>query len=55
MNVTEVQKILYKEEQLDPEMISLDTTNVTWIETPDSNGFWEYTDEFNELYSDIEE
>lgn len=55
MNVTDVQKILYKEEQVDPEMISLDPANVSWVETPSSEGFWEYTDEFNALYSDVEE
>jgi len=54
MNVTEVQKIVYKEEQVDPEMINLDSSNVTWTQTPDSENFWEYTDEFNALYSDTE-
>lgn len=55
MNVTDISKILYKEEQLDPQMINLDTNNVLWTQTPDSENFWEYTDEFNELYSDFEE
>ena len=55
MNATDVAKILYKEEQTDPEMISLDSSNVSWTQTPGSEGFWEYTDEFNALYSDLEE
>lgn len=54
MNVTEVQKIVYKEEQVNPEMINLDSANVSWEQTPNSENFWEYTDEFNTLYSDIE-
>ena len=55
MNVTDIQKILYKEEQVDPEMVNLDSSNVSWTQTPSADNFWEYTDEFNELYSDIEE
>jgi hypothetical protein len=55
MNVTDVKKILYKEEQVDPEMINLSSGNVQWIQTPSSDGFWEYTEEFNKLYSDAEE
>jgi hypothetical protein len=55
MNVTDVAKILYKEEQVDPEMVNLDSSNVVWSQTPSVEGFWEYTDEFNALYSDVEE
>lgn len=55
MNVTDVDKILYKEEQIDPEMINLDKENVNWIQLPNSNDFWTYTDEFNALYSESEE
>jgi hypothetical protein len=54
-NTTDVQKIVYKEEQVDPEMVSLDSSNVSWVQIPGSDGFWEYTDEFNALYSDVEE
>lgn len=54
-NVTDVSKILYKEEQVDPKMINLDSNNVNWIQSPKSDGFWKYTDEFNALYSDVEE
>lgn len=55
MNVTDVAKILYKEEQIDPEMITLDSDNVVWSQVPSPENFWEYTDEFNALYSDVEE
>ena len=55
MNVTEVSKVFWKEEQVDPEMVNLDSSNVTWTQTPSAEGFWEYTDEFNELYDDIYE
>lgn len=53
-NVTDVKKILYKEEQKDPQMVNLDSTNVTWSQVPDTDKFWEYTDEFNALYSDTD-
>lgn len=52
MNVTDVSKILYKEEQKDPYMVNLSPTNVTWTQTPNSDKFWEYTDELNALYSE---
>ncbi len=52
MNVTDVSKLLFKEEQIDPEMINLDSNNVSWTQAPDKDNFWTYTDEFNALYSD---
>jgi hypothetical protein len=55
MNVTDIDKIVYKEEQLDPEMLNLDPSNVTWTQTPSSENFWKYTDEFNALYSEDQE
>ncbi len=51
-NTTDASKILYKEEQKDPYMVNLDNTNVTWTQTPSADKFWEYTDEFNALYSE---
>jgi hypothetical protein len=36
MNLTDTSKILYKEEQIDPEMINLDSSNVSWSQTPSS-------------------
>jgi len=53
-NITDVKEIVYKEEQKDPYMVNLSTWNVTWVQTPDSNNFWEYTDEFNNLYSEAD-
>jgi len=55
MNVTDISKILYKEEQIDPEMINLSSANVDWLESTNEENFWKYTDEFNALYSDIDE
>ena len=55
MNVTDVDKILYKEEQIDPEMINLDPDNVNWLQSQAWDSFWKYTDAFNALYSDVEE
>ncbi len=52
MNVTEVSKLLFKEEQLDPEMINLAGEQSSWTQWPDKDNFWAYTDEFNALYSD---
>jgi len=54
MNVTDVAKILYKEEQVDPEMVNLDSDNVNWSMTPNNEKFWEYTADFNALYSDLD-
>ncbi len=52
VNPTNIDKILYKEEQQDPYMVNLNKENVKWIQTPSSDKFWEYTDEFNSLYSE---
>lgn len=51
-NATDVKKILYKEEQTDPEMINLDPTNVEWTQNPSTEGFWEFTEEFDALYNE---
>lgn len=56
LNVTTVDKILYKEEQKMPTMVNLDSANVTWSQNPDDNSkFWGYTDEFNALYDENQE
>jgi hypothetical protein len=52
MNVTDVSKLLFKEEQLDPQMINLAWEKVEWSQNPNKENFWTYTDEFNALYSD---
>ena len=51
-NNTDFSKILYKEEQIDPEIINLNNSNVSWIKTSEDENFWKYTDEFNALYDD---
>ncbi len=45
-------KILYKEEQEMPVMVNLNPSNVTWTQQPSEENFWEYTTEFNNLYSE---
>jgi len=43
---------MYKEQQVMPEFINLNTSSVSWSQTPSSENFWEYTDDFNNLYSE---
>ncbi len=52
INPTDKSQIMYKEEQRMPEMINLSPSNVAWSQTPSSEGFWEYTDDFEALYSE---
>lgn len=47
--------ILYKEEQKMPNMVNLNSSNVTWSQTPSTDGFWEYSSDFDALYSEDEE
>jgi hypothetical protein len=42
---------MYKEQQEMPEMVNLNTSKVEWSQTPDSKDFWEYTPEFEALFS----
>jgi hypothetical protein len=42
--------LLYKEDQDEPRIISLN--GAVWNQVPDAENFWEYTDEFEALYSD---
>jgi LPXTG-motif cell wall-anchored protein len=46
--------IVYKEEQEFPELVSL-SSDVSWSQTPSGDGFWKYTDAFNNLYSESED
>jgi hypothetical protein len=55
INATDSKRILYKEEQKMPSLISLDSDNVVWSQTPGADGFWEYSEEFDALYSEDEE
>jgi hypothetical protein len=47
--------ILYKEVQNDPSMINLSPESVQWSQLPSSQGFWENTLEFDNLYSQSED
>lgn len=51
-NSSENDKIMYKEQQEMPEMVNLNTSKVEWSQTPDSKDFWEYTPEFEALFSE---
>jgi len=52
INPTDKNKILYKEEQKMPEMLNLNQNSIVWNQTPSSDWFWEYSDEFDALYSE---
>lgn len=49
-NTSGVKNILYKDAQTLPVMKSLAGSKVSWQKTPSSEGFWQYTDEFEKLY-----
>lgn len=55
INIWDDSRILYKEEQEYPEMVNLNVSNVEWSQTPTAEDFWEYTEDFNNLYSEDEE
>jgi hypothetical protein len=38
-----------------PEMLNLNSENVSWVQEPSSDGFWEYPKDFDSLYADTEE
>lgn len=46
--------IVYKEEQEMPSMVAL-SSSASWSQIPSGEGFWEYTDAFNALYSESED
>lgn len=52
VNSSSDSKILYKEEQEMPTMVNLSPSNVIWSQTPNWENFWEYTADFNNLYSE---
>ncbi len=51
-NSSENDKIMYKEQQEMPEMVNLNTSKVEWSQTPDAKDFWEFTPEFEALFSE---
>lgn len=52
VNSWNTDQLVYTEEQENPKMMNLG--GATWSQTPSADNFWEYTDEFNNLYSDVE-
>jgi len=53
INTSNVKKVIYKEEQEMPEMIALGGSS--WSQTPSADGFWEYTEALNNLYTESED
>jgi hypothetical protein len=53
VNTGNTDQLVYKEEQEMPTMLSLG--GATWSQTPSAENFWEYTNEFNSLYSETED
>ena len=49
-NTGNVARIFFKEEQVNPEMLSLGGSS--WSQIPDSDNFWETPEEFETLYSE---
>ncbi|MDA9129309.1 hypothetical protein N9J72_02425 [Candidatus Gracilibacteria bacterium] len=54
-NNSDASQVVYKEEQVMPKMIPLNGSSWTDIKASDSVDFWQYTPEFEALYSDSEE
>nr|MDD3720250.1 LPXTG cell wall anchor domain-containing protein [Candidatus Gracilibacteria bacterium] len=54
-NKTGNSKLIYKEEQTMPNMVNLGGDKSTWSQTPSSEDFWEYTTDFDALYSKEQE
>lgn len=55
VNTSATDMILYKEIQEDPRLINLSPDLTQWSQVPSSQGFWEYTSEFDNIYSEAED
>lgn len=55
VNTTSTDMILYKEIQEEPRFVNLNPDNTEWSQVPSSEGFWEYTSEFDNIYSEAED
>lgn len=55
LNDSATDMILYKEIQEDPRLVNLSPDLVQWTQVPSSQGFWEYTSEFDNIYSEAED
>lgn len=51
INKTANPKLLYKEEQSMPQMINLWSDKTSWSQTPSGDNFWQYTKDFETIYS----
>lgn len=54
VNSSSTDMIVYKEIQEDPRLVNLSPDLTQWSQVPSSQGFWEYTSEFENIYSDAE-
>lgn len=55
INDTQTDMILYKEIQEEPRLVNLSPDSTEWSQVPSSEGFWEYTSEFDNIYSEAED
>lgn len=55
VNKSSSDRLLYKEEQNFPTLVNLAWDKTLWSQTPSSENFWEYTPEFEALYSKDQE
>ncbi len=55
VNKTTNKKLIYKEEQTMPFMVNLGWDKSSWSQTPSSEDFWEYTQDFDALYNNEQE
>lgn len=55
INKTTNSKLLYKEEQTMPTMINLGGDKTSWSQTPSADWFWQYTKDFETMYSSGQE
>ncbi len=55
VNKSTSSRLIYKEEQTFPSIVNLGWSNTSWSQTPSGENFWEYTPEFEALYSKDQE
>jgi len=55
INKTANPKLIYKEEQAMPSMINLWGDKTSWSQTPNSEDFWQYTKDFETVFSTWQE
>jgi len=55
INDSNLKQIIYKEEQKFPYMVNLSEGLVSWSQTPSTENFWEYTQEFEDKLDAKEE